>query len=57
MEEYYSITLKDAFGNVISNQKVTFKVNGKTYTKKTNSKGVANVKLKFNENKKTYKII
>ena len=56
MAEYYSITLKDASGNAISNQKVTFKVNGKIYTKKTNSQGVVKVKLKFNENKKAYKI-
>ena len=56
MAEYYSITLKDASGKPISSQKVTFKVNGKTYTKKTNGKGVAKVKLKFNKNKKTYKI-
>ena len=56
MAEYYSITLKDASGNAITNQKVTFKVNGKTYTKTTNSKGVAKVKLKFSKNKKTYKI-
>ena len=56
MAEYYSVTLKDASGNALSNQKVTFKVNGKTYTKTTNSKGIAKVKLKFNKNKKTYKI-
>ena len=56
MAEYYSVTLKDASGNAVSNQKITFKVNGKTYTKKTNSKGVAKLKLKFNQNKKTYKI-
>ena len=56
MVEYYSITLKDASGNALANQKVTFKVNGKTYTKTTNSKGIAKVKLKFNKNKKTYKI-
>ena len=56
MAEYYSITLKDASGRALSSQKVTFKVNGKTYTKTTNSKGVAKVKLKFNKNKKTYKI-
>ena len=54
--EYYSITLKDAQGNALANQKVTFKVNGKTYTKTTNSKGIAKVKLKFNKNKKTYKV-
>ncbi|MBQ2665165.1 Ig-like domain repeat protein [Methanobrevibacter sp.] len=57
MAEYYSITLKDAQGNVLTNQKVTFKVNGKTYTKATNSKGVAKVKLKFNKNKKTYNVV
>lgn len=56
MAEYYSITLKDASGNPLSGQKVTFKVNGKTYTKTTNSNGIAKVKLKFNKNKKTYKI-
>lgn len=56
MAEYYSVTLKDVSGNVLANQKVTFKVNGKTYSKFTNSKGVAAIKLKFNINKKIYKI-
>ena len=55
MSEYYSITLKDSSGKVITNAKVTFKVNGKTYTKYTNSKGVAKVSLKFTT-QKTYKI-
>ena len=36
--EYFSITLKNAFGGVLANQKVTFKINGKTYTKTTNNK-------------------
>ena len=56
MAEYYSVTLKDGSGNPVASQKVIFKVNGKTYTKKTNGKGVAKVQLKFNQNKKTYKI-
>ena len=56
MAEYYSMTLKDGSGNVIAKQKVTFTVNGKTYKKTTNSKGVAKVKLKFSKSKKTYKI-
>ena len=56
LSEYYSITLKDASNNPVSGQKVTFKVNGKTYTKTTTSKGVAKVPLKFTT-EKTYKII
>ena len=56
MAEYYSVTLKDGSGNAVAKQKVTFAVNGKKYTKKTNSKGVAKVQLKFAKNKKTYKI-
>ena len=38
-------TLKDGSGKVIANRKVTAKVNGKTYTATTNSKGVATFKL------------
>ena len=56
MAEYYSVTLKDGSGNAVAKQKVTFTVNGKKYTKKTNAKGVAKVQLKFAKNKKTYKI-
>ena len=41
----FSPTLKDAKGNVLANKKVTFTVNGKTYTATTNAKGVATVKL------------
>ena len=39
---------------VLKKQKVTFKVNGKTYTAKTNSKGIATVKIKLFK-KGTYK--
>ena len=41
----YKVTLKDNKGNALKNKKVTLKVNGKTYTAKTNSKGVATFKL------------
>ena len=39
---------------VLKSQKVTFKVNGKTYTAKTNSKGIATVKIKLTK-KGTFK--
>ncbi len=38
-------TLKDANGKAIAGKKVTFTVNGKTYTATTNANGVATVKL------------
>ena len=41
----YTVTLKDNKGNALKNAKVTLKVNGKTYTATTNSKGVATFKL------------
>ena len=41
----YTITLKNNKGKVMKNTKVSLKVNGKTYTAKTNSKGVATFKL------------
>jgi hypothetical protein len=40
-----SFTLKDASSKAIAGKKITFKVNKKTYTAKTNSKGVATVKI------------
>ena len=50
----YTITLKDNKGNVLKNKKVTLKVNGKTYTATTNSKGVATFKLTKLTKKGTY---
>lgn len=47
----YSITLKDNKGKVMKNTKVTLTVNKKTYTVKTNSKGVATFAI-TNLNKK-----
>ena len=41
----YSITLKNNKNKVMKNTKVTIKVNGKTYSAKTNSKGVATFKI------------
>lgn len=42
-----SFTLKDASGKAIKGKKITFKVGKKTYTAKTNAKGVATVKVKL----------
>ena len=47
-------TLKDQTGKAIKSKKITFIVNKKKYTAKTNKKGVATVKVKLSK-KKTYK--
>ena len=41
-----SITLKSG-GKVVANKKITLKVNGKTFSAKTNSKGIASVNVKL----------
>ena len=41
----YSVTLKDNKGKAMKGKKVTLKVNGKTYSAKTNAKGVATFKI------------
>lgn len=41
-------TLKNDKGKAFANKKITFKVNGKTYSGKTNSKGKVTVKLTLN---------
>ena len=51
-----SFTLKDAKGKAIANKKVTFTVNKKTYTAKTNRKGIATVNLKISKKGK-YNVI
>lgn len=48
-----SITFKSKFGNVVSGRTIKVTVNGKTYTAKTNSKGVATVKVSISK-KGTY---
>ncbi|MBR5504010.1 MAG: Ig-like domain repeat protein [Methanobrevibacter sp.] len=47
-------TLKSAKGNPVSGKKITFTVNGRKYSAKTNSKGVATVKVSLSK-KGTYK--
>ena len=46
-------TFKSASGKVVAGKSITFTVNGKTYTAKTNSKGVATVNVSLNK-KGTY---
>ena len=46
-------TFKSASGKVVAKKKITFTVNGKTYTATTNAKGVATVKVSLNK-KGTY---
>ena len=41
-------------GKAVKGKKISFRINGKTYTAKTNSKGIATVKVKLNK-RKTYK--
>lgn len=43
----YTATFFDAQGNVLKSKNVTIAVNGKTYTKKTDSKGIASWSLGF----------
>ena len=53
--KYYTVTLKDKNGNVLTNKTVKFTFAGKTYTVKTDAKGVA--KLAINIYKPgTYKL-
>ena len=51
----YKVTLKDGNGRVLSGKTITFTVNGKAYTRTTNSKGVASLNFKLAAGK-TYKV-
>lgn len=44
----YEVTLKDSNGTGITNQKVIIKIGSKIYEAKTNSKGLASVKVELN---------
>ena len=50
----YTVTLKTNKNKVMSKSKITLKINGVTYTAKTNSKGVATFKLTKLTKGKTY---
>ncbi len=50
--KYFYACLKDNFGNPVKNAKVSFTVNKKTYTSKTNEKGIASFKNTLNPNAK-----
>ena len=53
----YIATLKNNKGAVIKNAKLTIKVNGKTFTAKTNSKGKATFKITNLKRKGTFKAV
>lgn len=44
----FTATLKTTSGKAIKNKKITFKIKGKTYSAKTNKKGVATIKVTQN---------
>ena len=52
----YTATLKTSSGKAIKGKKVTFKVNGKKYSAKSNAKGVASIKIKSMTKVGKYKI-
>ena len=51
----FYVKLLDSTGKVVKNQKVTFKVSGKTYTATTNANGNAKVYLNLKKGKRTIK--
>ena len=53
----YTISLKDNNNKVMKNTKVTLKINKKTYTAKTNSKGKATFKIKKLTKKGKYNVV
>ena len=51
----FKITLKTSNGKKLAGKKISIKINKKTITAKTNTKGIATFKLKLPKTKKTYK--
>ena len=52
----FSASLKTSSGKAIKGKKITFKIKGKTYSAKTNKKGVATIKIKKNLKVGKYKV-
>jgi hypothetical protein len=55
-KNYFKIKLKDERGTPLAGMKIIFKINGKKTVKKTNSKGIAKVKIKLKTGKYKLKI-
>ena len=53
--DYFKVKLSDENNNVLKNTKVTFTVNGKSYTHNTDSSGIASLQIRLNDG--TYKIV
>ena len=52
----FKVRVLDAAGKPLENKSVTFKVNGKTYERFSDSNGMASISFKFNAGKYTIKI-
>ena len=52
----FTAKLLNSKGKVLKGKKITFKINGKKYTAKTNKKGIASINIKLKLKKGTYKI-
>jgi len=52
----FVITLKDVWGNALSNKKIVFTIYGKSYTHTTNSSGQANLKVNLAKGTYTVKV-
>lgn len=55
-KNYLYFTLTDSKGNSVSGKKITIKVNGKKYIRKTNSKGKVSIKIKSSKTKNSVKV-
>ena len=47
--EFFNVLLKDAYGNPIANEDIVFTISGVNYTAKTNTNGIASLKISLNQ--------